>query len=126
MSSPDEAAHLLGKLLRYVGEDNVIWGTDCLFYGSPQDQIQAMRSFQISEEYQERYGYPRLTKEIKAKILGLNGAALYGVDPITVPCEFSRKELAELRPQLPIKNAVYGPTTLEEAAAFRAYHQDAP
>ena len=126
MRFPDQAAHVLGKLLRYVGEDNVVWGTDCLFYGSPQDQIQAMRSFQISEEYQERYGYPRLTKEIKAKILGLNGARLYGVDPITVPCEFSRRELAELRTRLPLKNAVYGPTTVPEAVAFRAHHQGTP
>ncbi|MGH2692800.1 MAG: amidohydrolase family protein [Actinomycetota bacterium] len=126
MRFPDQAAHLLGKLLSSVGEDNVIWGTDCIFYGSPQDQIQALRSFQISEEYQERYGYPRLTKEIKAKILGLNGARLYGVDPVSVPCEFSRKDLAELRPTLPLKNAVYGPTTVREAVAFRAYHQGAP
>ena len=82
MRYPTQAAHVLGKLLKYVGEDNVVWGTDCLFYGSPQDQIQALRSFHISEEFQERYGYPELTKEIKEKILGLNGAALYGVDPV--------------------------------------------
>ena len=126
MRSPDSAAHVLGKLLRYVGEDNVVWGTDCLFYGSPQDQIQALRSFQISGELQERYGYPRLTKEIKAKILGLNGARLYGVDPITVPCEFTRRELAELRPKLPLRNAVHGPTTPVEAAAFRAVHRGWP
>jgi predicted TIM-barrel fold metal-dependent hydrolase len=126
MRFPDQAAHVLGKLLKYVGEDNVVWGTDCLFYGSPQDQIQALRSFQISQELQERYGYPRLTKEIKAKILGLNGARLYGVDPITVPCEFSRRELAQLRPRLPLKNALYGPTTPAAAAAFRAAHQGWP
>ena len=126
MRFPDQAAHALGKLLRYVGEDNVIWGTDCLFYGSPQDQIQAMRAFRISEEYQERFGYPELTKEIKAKILGLNGARLYGVDPITVPCEFSREELSRLRRQLPLKNAVYGPTTYTEAVAFRDAHQGWP
>ena len=48
MRYPTEAAHVLGKLLKYVGEDNVVWGTDCLFYGSPQDQIQALRSFRIS------------------------------------------------------------------------------
>ena len=62
MRYPTQAAHVLGKLLRYVGEDNVVWGTDCLFYGSPQDQIQALRSFHITEEFQERYGYPELTK----------------------------------------------------------------
>jgi uncharacterized protein len=126
MRSPDQAAHVLGKLLRFVGQDNVVWGTDCLFYGSPQDQIQALRSFQISEQLQERYGYPRLTKEIKAKILGLNGARLYGVEPTAVPCRFSRRELAEIRMQLPLKNAVYGPTTVPEAVAFRAAHQGWP
>ncbi len=77
MRYPEQAAHVLGKLLKHVGQDNVLWGTDCLFYGSPQPLIQAMRTFQISEEFRERYGYPKLTKELKAKILGLNGAALY-------------------------------------------------
>ena len=101
MRYPDQAAHFLGKLLRYVGEDNVLWGTDCLFYGSPQPMIQAMRSFQISAEFQERYGYPKLTKELKAKILGLNGAALYGVEPNTERCEFSRRELEQIRRKLP-------------------------
>ena len=69
MRTPETAAHVIGKLLKYVGENNVVWGTDCLFYGSPQDQIQALRSLEISDEFQERYGYPKLTKEIKAKIL---------------------------------------------------------
>ncbi len=48
MRDPDAAAHALGKLLKYVGEDNVLWGTDSIWYGSPQDQIQAFRTFQIS------------------------------------------------------------------------------
>src|SRR5207245_1034909 len=61
MGSPDQAAHVLGKLLKHVGENNVLWGTDALFYGAPQDQIQAFRAFQISEEYQDRFGYPALT-----------------------------------------------------------------
>ena len=49
LARPDEAAHVLGKLLVHVGENNVLWGTDAVFYGSPQDQIQAFRAFQISE-----------------------------------------------------------------------------
>ncbi|HEX2031883.1 MAG TPA: amidohydrolase family protein [Actinomycetota bacterium] len=126
MRFPDQAAHVLGKLLKHVGEDNVVWGTDCLFYGSPQPQIQALRAFQISEEYQERFGYPPLTKEIKAKILGLSGARLYGVDPITVPCEFGRRELEEIRKQLPGRNEPLGPKTSAEVAAFRAAHQGWP
>jgi len=80
MTKPDQAAHVLGKLLTHVGEDRVLWGTDCIWFGSPQDQIQAFRAFEISPEYQEKFGYPALTAARKAKILGLNGAALYQVD----------------------------------------------
>ena len=70
MRDPTAAAHVLGKLLKHVGEDRVVWGTDSIWFGTPQDQIQAMRTFQISPELQERYGYPELTPEIKAKIFG--------------------------------------------------------
>ena len=82
MKRPDEAGHLLGKLLKYLGEDNVLWGTDCLFYGSPQDQIQAFRTFQISAEFQERFGYPAITDAIRAKVFGLSSARIYGIDPV--------------------------------------------
>jgi hypothetical protein len=119
MRYPDQAAHLLGKLLRYVGQDNVLWGTDCLFYGSPQPMIQAMRAFQISPEFQERYGYPKLTRELKAKILGLNGAALYGVAPNTDKCTFTRRELERLRRTLPGRNGALGPSSMAETRAFR-------
>lgn len=80
MSAPDQAAHTIGKLLKYFGEDRICWGSDTIWYGSPQDQIQAFRTFQISEEFQERYGYPPLTPEARAKIFGLNAARVYGVD----------------------------------------------
>ena len=126
MRSPDQAAHVIGKLLRYVGEDNVVWGTDCLFYGSPQDQIQAMRALEITDEYQERYGYPKLTRAIKNKILGSNGARLYGVDPITTKCTFTRRELEQIRMQLPGRNQTLGPRTPAEARAFVEHHQGWP
>ena len=48
MSEPDQAAHVLGKLLLHVGEDRVLWGTDAIWYGSPQPQIMAFRAFQIT------------------------------------------------------------------------------
>ncbi len=81
MSQPDPAAHLMGKLLKYFGEDRICWGTDSIWYGSPQDQIETLRSFQITEEYQEKFGYSKITDEMKAKIFGLNGARIYGLDP---------------------------------------------
>ncbi|MEE9142624.1 MAG: amidohydrolase family protein [Gammaproteobacteria bacterium] len=79
MSDPDSSAHTIGKLLKHVGEDNVVWGTDSIWYGSPQDQIQAFRTFQISEEYRERYGYPEITTALRAKIFGLNATRPYNI-----------------------------------------------
>jgi hypothetical protein len=81
MRDPTTAAHLLGKLLVHIGQDNVLWGTDSIWYGSPQDQIQAFRSFQIADELVEAHNYPVLTPELKAKVLGLNGARVYGIAP---------------------------------------------
>jgi predicted TIM-barrel fold metal-dependent hydrolase len=79
MREPEQAAHALGKLVRHCGEDNVLWGTDSIWYGSPQDQIQAFRAFQISPQFREKHGYPEITPALRAKIFGLNGAKVYGL-----------------------------------------------
>jgi len=80
MRDPVQAAHVIGKLLKHIGEENVLYGSDCIWYGSPQDQIQALRTFQISEEFQETYGYPAITLQLRAQIFGLNSAHVYGLD----------------------------------------------
>jgi predicted nucleotidyltransferase len=80
MRDPTSAAHALGKLLKYVGEDRVLWGTDSIWYGSPQDQIAAFRAFQISPEFREKYGYLEITPKIRAKIFGLNACEPYRLD----------------------------------------------
>ncbi|MGH3105156.1 MAG: amidohydrolase family protein [Gaiellaceae bacterium] len=126
MRDPGQAAHVLGKLLRYVGENNVLWGTDCIFYGSPQDQIQAFRAFRISREFQERYRYPALTPRRKAKILGLNAARVYGVDPVKRRYRFTRRELEQIRASLPFKHETYGPRNAAEVRRLREHHQGWP
>jgi predicted TIM-barrel fold metal-dependent hydrolase len=120
LARPDEAAHLLGKLLVHVGEENVLWGTDAVFYGSPQGQIQAFRVFQISEQFQEQFGYPALGDDVKRKILGLNALRLHDVDPVTVPCTFSRDDLEQLRLTIPASVPRRGPRTVNELRAFVA------
>jgi hypothetical protein len=55
--------------LKYCGENNVLWGTDSIWYGSPQDQIQAFRAFQIAPELRARYGYPEMTPQLRARVL---------------------------------------------------------
>jgi uncharacterized protein len=117
MGAPDQAAHVLGKLLVHLGEDNVCWGTDSIWYGSPQDQIEAFRAFEITEEFQERFGYPALTPERKAKILGLTSARLYGVEPEPGPCRPGREERSAMRSEAGVRNLVLGPTTARQADA---------
>jgi predicted TIM-barrel fold metal-dependent hydrolase len=127
MRDPDQAAHVMGKLLKYVGEDRVLWGTDSIWYGSPQDQIMAFRAFQISAEFQERFGYPAITPEIRAKVFGLNGAAAYQLSPADVrrytrtdPVQKARDNyLGREDPSY----LTYGPKNRREFLSFLA-HQD--
>jgi predicted TIM-barrel fold metal-dependent hydrolase len=79
MREPASAAHALGKLVKYCGESNVLWGTDSIWYGSPQDQIQALRTFQIAPELRSMYGYPEITQALRAKIFGLNASRVYAI-----------------------------------------------
>jgi len=97
LTRPDEAAHALGKLLRRLGTRRVLWGTDSVWFGSPQAQIMAMRAFQITPYFQERYGYPALTPAVKAGLFGLNAAALFGVDPAAHRCGLVSAKLASGR-----------------------------
>jgi predicted TIM-barrel fold metal-dependent hydrolase len=77
---PVMCQHLMGKNIKLYGVDHIIWGTDCLWWGSPQWVIDAFKRFQISDELCDKFGYQKLTKEDKAKIFGLNAARIYGVD----------------------------------------------
>jgi len=97
MRDPEQAAHGIGKLLRYCGPDNVLWGTDSIWYGSPQDQIQAFRTFQISPEFRDRYGYPEITPELRAKIFGLNATRPYRISAEEVKLRARRDSLARER-----------------------------
>ena len=77
---PEMCQHLIGKNVKVYGSDHVIWGTDCLWWGSPQWVIDAMKRFQISDALCEKFGYKKLIKQDKANIFGLNAAKIYGID----------------------------------------------
>ena len=122
MRDPTQAAHVLGKLLARVGDDRVLWGTDSIWYGSPQPQIEAFRTFAISAELQDRFHYPELTDAVRRKVFGANAARVYGVDaPVRQKCNASPEALAELRAALPPPRA-YGPRTIAEATAHIRAH----
>jgi hypothetical protein len=117
---PDSAAHLLGKLFKHVGEDNVLWGTDSIWYGSPQDQIQAFRAFQISEALRDAHGYPEITPKLRRKVFGLNAARPYGLKPEEMRRQASADPVARARlaySERPNPSfATHGPRTRREFA----------
>ena len=80
---PTVWAHMIGQLLYYMGEDNILFGSDSMWYGGPQWQIEALWRYQIPESIADRWGYPQLTSAAKRKILGLNSARLYGLPVAT-------------------------------------------
>ena len=134
LADPARAAHALGKLLLYVGEDRILYGTDSVFNGSPEGQIAALRTFQIPMRMREAYGYPEITPEIRRKILGLNAAPVYDVDPMLVRCKFGLDEIEQLKMayrhdpravDMPHPHKYLGPRNRREFFAFhRAEHRD--
>jgi predicted TIM-barrel fold metal-dependent hydrolase len=98
---PTVAAHLMGQLMKFMGPDRIVFGSDSVWYGSPQWQIDAMWRFRIPEDLRKKYGYPELTQDAKRKILGLNSARLYGINPRqqfkAVPADYEKRMSADLR-----------------------------
>lgn len=100
INQPLESAHFFGKLMKYVGTENVVWGTDCVIYGSPQPFIEWFRALTIPQDLQDQYGYPPLDATNKAKIFGLNSARIYGVDVAAKRCAVDACETAQLKRRL--------------------------
>jgi uncharacterized protein len=78
--NPTACAHLLGQAIDAFGADRVLWGTDSIWYGTPQWQIEAFRRFEIPQALVDKHGYTALSRTIKEQIFGGNAARLFGVD----------------------------------------------
>ncbi len=79
-TNPTACAHLLGQIIDTFGADHVLWGTDSIWYGTPQWQIEAFRRFEIPQALIDAHGYKPLTRAVKEQIFGLNAARLFNVD----------------------------------------------
>jgi predicted TIM-barrel fold metal-dependent hydrolase len=95
--APITCMHMLGQMLQVVGADRILWGTDSIWGGSPQSQIERLRRLKIQDELIEKHGYPELTQEVKRKILGLNAARLFGIDPEAKRRAIERDRFGKLR-----------------------------
>ena len=79
-TNPTACAHLLGQIVDAFEVDHVLWGTDSIWYGTPQWQIDAFRRFEIPVALVDKHGYAPLTRAAKEQIFGLNAARVFGVD----------------------------------------------
>jgi predicted TIM-barrel fold metal-dependent hydrolase len=80
-SSPLLAAYVVGMIIDAFGPDHVLWGTDSIWWGSPQWQIEAFRRLEMPDQLMKRFGWKPLTDDVKRRIFGLNAATVYRVDP---------------------------------------------
>src|SRR5438874_2156912 len=125
MRDPTAAAHTLGKLFKHIGQDNVLWGTDSIWYGSPQDQIQAFRTFQISDELAEKHGYPKITPALRAKVFGRNALKVYSIPEDVLKIHLPRDRVArdriEYRAHADPSFVTHGPKTRREFLTLKAW-----
>ena len=94
---PAVCAHVLGQIINAFGVDHVLWGTDSIWYGTPQWQIEAFRRFQIPDQLIDRHRYQFLTRQVKEQIFGLNAARIFGIDVSAKRHEVSKDALGQLR-----------------------------
>ena len=82
-ANPRLAAALLGTLIKGMGVDHVVWGTDSVFYGSPQWQIEALRRIEIPDDMAKKHDFAPLGDAdgfVKSTIFGHNSARLFGIN----------------------------------------------
>jgi hypothetical protein len=80
VAQPRLAAAIMGQLVRGLGHERVVWGTDAVWTGAPQWQIEALRRLEVPEDLQRKHGLPPLGAAdgpVKSAIFGLNSARLY-------------------------------------------------
>ena len=80
VAEPRLCAAMMGTLVKGLGVERVVWGTDAVWTGSPQWQIEALRRLEIPEDMQRKHGFAPLGAAdgpAKRAIFGENSARLY-------------------------------------------------
>ena len=83
VAQPRLAAALMGILVKGLGADRLVWGTDAVWTGAPQWQIEGLRRLEIPEDMQKKYGFAPLGSAdgpVKTAIFSGNSARLYGLE----------------------------------------------
>ncbi|HZU88145.1 MAG TPA: amidohydrolase family protein [Stellaceae bacterium] len=83
VAEPRLSAALMGILIKGLGSDRVLWGTDAVWTGAPQWQIEGLRRLEIPEDMQKKHGFKPLGPAdgpVKTAVFGGNSARLYGME----------------------------------------------
>jgi hypothetical protein len=83
VAEPRLAAAVMGMLVKGLGADRVVWGTDAVWTGAPQWQIEGLRRLEIPEDMQRKFGFKPLGPAdgpTKTAVLAGNSARLYGLN----------------------------------------------
>jgi predicted TIM-barrel fold metal-dependent hydrolase len=100
VANPRFAAAFIGTLVRGMGADHVLWGSDSVWYGSPQWQIEALRRLEIPEEMQKKHSFAPLGPAdgvVKSTIFGGNAARMYRIDTRSALGTISGDRIAAIR-----------------------------
>jgi predicted TIM-barrel fold metal-dependent hydrolase len=100
VAEPNVCAALMGILVKGLGTDHVCWGTDALWTGSPQWQIEGLRRLEIPEAMQRKHGFGPLgpaTGPVKNAIFGGNNAQLYNVNPKKAMLDFKGDRITQMK-----------------------------
>ncbi len=121
VAEPRLCAALMGIMIKGLGADHVCWGTDAIWTGSPQWQIEALRRLEIPEDMQKRYGFQALggpTGPVKTAIFSGNNMRLYGIQRRTdLGDRFGAMKEEYLRSGAARSNLRYGYARRPEASA---------
>ena len=102
VTHPRLAAALVGTVIRGMGVDHVLWGTDSVWYGSPQWQIEALRRLEIPEDMQKKHRFAPLGTAngvVKNAIFAGNAARLYNLNINVVSNTLDTDQLVGIKRQ---------------------------
>lgn len=100
IAQPRICAAIMGQLVKGLGATRVCWGTDAVWTGSPQWQIEGLRRLEIPEDMRKAHGFEPLGAAdgaVKRAIFGSNNARLYGIEPQSAAAAVGDDRFSALR-----------------------------
>jgi hypothetical protein len=75
---PRKFGEIMGELLFWMGEDNILFGSDYALW-NPDWLVETVMNAELTPDQRDEYGV-ELTTDIMKKVMGENAAELYDID----------------------------------------------